>query len=200
MSEEEKNVTVKQGNPFIASFKGTLGKGLGCFTIIVIVIIVIAAISSGGKNKTQKVEENTQTQTTSEAKSEELSQQEYKVGDTVKLGDREFVVNTTRRASAVGYSTPKSGKEFVIVNVTIRNLGKDEVSYNPFDFKMQDINGAQESEAFASLDDDLSSGTLASNGKVTGSMAFEVPTETSAKLIFQPSFWSKERVVVAIEK
>lgn len=200
MSEEEKNVTVKHGNPFTASFKGTLGKGLGCFTIIVIVIVVIAVISSNGKSKTQKVGENNQTQTTSETKSEQSQQQEYKVGDTVKLGDREFVVNTTRRASAVGYSTPKTGKEFVIVNVTIRNLGKDEVSYNPFDFKMQDINGAQESTTYASLDDNLSSGTLAPNGKVTGSMSFEVPTGTSAKLIFQPSFWSKERVVVAVEK
>lgn len=120
----------------------------------------------------------------------------FKVGETAKLGAREFVVNSVRRSQGFNYSTPKKGKEYVIVNVTIRNLGTDEVSYNPFDFKIQDANGAQESETFASLDDSLSSGTLASNGKVTGSMPFEVPIGDAAKLIFQPSFWRSERVVI----
>jgi hypothetical protein len=118
------------------------------------------------------------------------------VGDVTKLGDREFTVNSVKRANVLSYSTPKTGKEFVVVNVTIRNLGTDEVSYNPFDFKVQDANGAQESETFASLDDSLNSGTLAPGGKVTGSIPFEVPTGDEAKLIFQPSFWSSQRVVV----
>jgi archaellum component FlaG (FlaF/FlaG flagellin family) len=96
----------------------------------------------------------------------------------------------------MGYSTPRSGKEYVILNVTIKNLGKDEVSYNPFDFKVQDANGAQEGTTYVSLDDNLSSGTLAPGGKVTGSMAFEVPIGDQAKLIFQPSFWDSQRVVV----
>jgi hypothetical protein len=119
-----------------------------------------------------------------------------KVGDVTKLGDREFIVNSVRRSGAFNYNTPKSGKEYVIVNVTIKNQGKDEVSYNPYDFKVQDANGAQENQAFAVLDDSLSSGTLALGGKVTGSIPFEVPIGDQAKLIFQPSFWSNQRVVV----
>lgn len=56
MSEEEKNITVKQGNPFTSSFKGTLGKGCGCFVLILIVIIAIAVIgSAGSKNSSQSV-------------------------------------------------------------------------------------------------------------------------------------------------
>lgn len=121
-----------------------------------------------------------------------------KVGDVTKLGDREFIVNSVRRSRGFNYNTPNKGKEYVIVNVTIRNLGKDEVSYNPFDFKVQDANGAQESSTFASLDDRLNSGTLAPEGKVTGSIPFEVPIGDEAKLIFQPSFWSSQRIVVAL--
>jgi hypothetical protein len=82
------------------------------------------------------------------------------------------------------------------VNVTIKNLGKDEVTYNPFDFKVQDAKGAQETETFATLDDSLSSGTLAPDGTVSGSMPFEVTVGDQAKLIFQPSFWDSQRVVV----
>ncbi len=161
--------------------------GLG---ILFVVIIIIGMVSGGSNSDPKKVGENS-----IDAKVQE-QQKEYKVSDVVKLGDREFVVNSVRRANTLGYSTPKSGKEYVVVNVTIRNLGTDEVSYNPFDFKVQDANGAQESSTFASLDDSLSSGTLAPNGKVTGSMPFEVPQGTNAKLIFQPSFWSEQRVVV----
>lgn len=161
--------------------------------IIFVVLIIIGAISSKSKNEPVKTNVNSvsspqaQVQTT-----------EYKVGDLVKLGDREFSVNSTKRAKSIGYSTPKSGKEYMVVNVTIRNLGSDEVSYNPFDFKMQDANGAQESMTFATLDDSLSSGTLAPNGKVTGSLPFEVPIGGEAKLLFQPSFWNKDRIVIAL--
>jgi len=161
--------------------------GLG---ILFVVIIIIGMASGGSNSEPKKVGENS-----NNAKTQE-QQKEYKVADVVKLGDREFVVNSVKRSGAFGYNTPKTGKEYVIVNVTIRNLGTDEVSYNPFDFKVQDANGAQESSTFASLDDSLSSGTLAPNGKITGSMPFEVPQGTNAKLIFQPSFWSEQRVVV----
>ena len=169
-----------------------------------VVIGVIGAITGNGKKETTS---NTPASTTSPnqptqpAEKNDNSQPKEitpKVGDVTKLGDREFVVNSVKRSRGFNYNTPKSGKEYVIVNVTIRNLGKDEVSYNPFDFKVQDANGAQESETFATLDDSLSSGTLAPGGKVTGSMPFEVPIGDNAKLIFQPSFWSSQRIVVEL--
>lgn len=161
--------------------------------VLFVVIVIIGMASDGSSTEPTKVGENN-----SENSQAQEQQKEYKVADVVKLGEREFVVNSVRRSGPFNYNTPDAGKEYVIVNVTIRNLGKDEVSYNPYDFKMQDANGAQESSAFATLDDSLNSGTLAPNGRVTGSMPFEIPTGTDAKLIFQPSFWSDYRIVVAL--
>lgn len=160
--------------------------GLG---ILFVVIIILGMASGGSKSEPTKVGEDGNS-------SKAQEQKEYKISDVVKLGEREFIVNSVRRSGAFNYNTPDAGNEYVIVNVTIRNLGKDEISYNPYDFKVQDVNGAQESTAFAVLDDSLKSGTLAPGGKVTGSMPFEVPQGTQAKLIFQPSFWSDARIVV----
>ena len=164
------------------------------------IIFILGAMGGSNTSLTNDSSSNTQTQTTSSATNTPTTAVQKditpKVGDITKLGDREFVVNSVRRSGAFNYNTPKAGKEYVIVNVTIRNLGKDEISYNPYDFKVQDANGAQESETYASLDDSLNSGTLAPGGKVTGSMSFEVPVGDQAKLIFQPSFWSSQRVVV----
>jgi hypothetical protein len=177
----------------------------------ILILFIIGAIGAGlGGDKSKQTSNNMQsssksteqqgnTNTATSMNSDASNKQQDatpKVGDVTKLGDREFIVNSVRRSGAFNYNTPKSGKEYVIVNVTIKNQGKDEVSYNPYDFKVQDANGAQENQAFAVLDDSLSSGTLALGGKVTGSIPFEVPIGDQAKLIFQPSFWSNQRVVV----
>lgn len=163
--------------------------------IIFVVLVVIGMASGGSKSTTTKVSENSTNNTQPQEQAKE-----YKTGDVVKLGDREFTVNTATKQKNIGYSTAKTGKEYVVVNVTIQNKGKDEVSFNTFDFKIQDVNGAQTSADASSysLEDSLNSGTLAPNGKITGSLAFEVPAGTDAKLLFQPSFWSNDRVVVAL--
>ena len=164
--------------------------GLG---VVFVILVIIGMASGGSKSEPSKVSE-------SNGNAQAEQQQEYKVGDLVKLGDRQFTVNSVKRQKNISYSTAKTGKEYAIVNVTIQNQGKDEVSFNTFDFKIQDMNGAQTSADASSysLEDSLNSGTLAPNGKITGSLAFEVPESTDAKLIFQPSFWSDSRVVVAL--
>jgi hypothetical protein len=167
-------------------------------TSLITMFIVLGIIGSIGNKKynppdVSKVVSKIDTNTPLPEQPEELTP---KVGDVTELGDREFIVNSVRRSRGFGYNTPKSGKEYVIVNVSIRNLGTGEVSYNPYDFKVQDANGAQEGITYASLDDSLNSGTLAPGGKVTGSMPFEVPVGDNAKLIYQSSFWSNQRVVV----
>jgi hypothetical protein len=168
--------------------------------IIVFIAIIVIGASASGNNTTNKSSSNSQTQTNNSKENTPTATEKKdvtpKVGDVTKLGDREFIVNSVRRSGAFDYNTPKAGKEYVIVNVTIRNLGKDEIDYNPYDFKVQDANGAQESETFAILDDSLNSGTLAAGGKVTGSIPFEVPIGDKALLIFKPSFWGNQRVVV----
>lgn len=162
--------------------------------VIFVVLIIIGMASGGSKSEPTKVSENSTSNTQTE------QPKEYKTGDVVKLGDRQFTVISVKRQKSISYSTAKSGKEYAIVNVTIQNQGKDEVSFNTFDFKIQDVNGAQTSADASSysLEDSLNSGTLAPNGKITGSLAFEVPEGTDAKLLFQPSFWSNDRIVVAL--
>src|SRR5688572_6808362 len=105
--------------------------------IIFFIVVGVVSAASSGKNGKNESENKFESKTSS---SDQKKQGDVtpKVGDITKLGEREFTVNSVRRSGAFDYNTPKSGKEFVIVNVTIRNLGDNEVSYNPFDFKVQD--------------------------------------------------------------
>lgn len=61
------------------------------------------------------------------------------------------------------------------VTVSYQNNGKDQASFNTYDWKAEDAQGAQRSATIVSDDahQDLSSGTLAAGGSVTGTIYFD---------------------------
>ena len=169
-----------------------------------IVIVVIIAIGSQykqpekvGENKKPESNGSSQTQN-SESKKEEKT--EFNVGDIIAFDGKELTVEKVERSwnSGNAYLKPKEGKEYVKVSVKIENKSETEMNYNVFEFKAEDSNGAAERFDFQtySLPDSLGSGNLVKGGKKSGSMIFEVPTGSSLKLHYQPSFWSNKKVIV----
>ena len=66
------------------------------------------------------------------------------------------------------------GSSVVGVRVTYVNNGSEQASYNSFDWKGEDANGAQEYTTYYSdASDDLGSGTLAAGGTKSGTIYFE---------------------------
>ncbi|MGL5351863.1 MAG: DUF4352 domain-containing protein, partial [Clostridium sp.] len=138
----------------------------------VIAIILIAGIAgSSGEDST----ENSSSGTSSEKPKVEDVKEFYAVGEEVKLKDNILVVNSISKSSGSEWDKPKDGNEFVIVTVTIKNGGTSEISYNPFDFSMQNSKGQITDQAFTTINNDnaLSSGQLASGGEISGTIAFE---------------------------
>lgn len=66
------------------------------------------------------------------------------------------------------------GSSVVGVRVTYVNNGSEQASYNSYDWKGEDANGAQEYTTYYSdATDDLGSGTLAAGGTKSGTIYFE---------------------------
>lgn len=66
------------------------------------------------------------------------------------------------------------GSKVTQVTVTYKNNGSSNASFNAFDWKASDANGAQRDETYyASQENALNSGTLSAGGTVTGTIAFE---------------------------
>ena len=66
------------------------------------------------------------------------------------------------------------GSAIVGVHVTYANNGEETASYNTYDWKGQDADGAQEYATYYSeATDDLGSGTLAAGGTKSGTLYFE---------------------------
>lgn len=166
---------------------------------LIIIVVVAAIATSGGDNEPQKVSGDGEKQ---ENKSEEKKEDKvFKIGDTIKIGDHKLTVTKVEKSQGNDFDKPKQNHEYVIVHVKIENGGKDQISYNPFDFQLKNSQGNITDPGFILVDEDtaLQSGELAPGGKVEGSISFETLKDDKAlELIFTPDFWSDKKVVVKL--
>lgn len=109
----------------------------------------------------------------------------YKVGEAASVDGVSVTVTKVEKSNGSDFDKPKDGMEFVIVNVQIKNGSKDKITYNPFDFKVQNSKGQITDETFSTANTDtaLQSGELAPNGSVQGSIVFEEPVNDSALVL-----------------
>ncbi len=92
------------------------------------------------------------------------------VGETVTLDSGLSITVNSVDTSLTKYD----GSPIVGVNVTYANGGSKSESFNPYDWKGEDANGAQRTTTYyMDSTDELSSGKLSSGGTVTGNIYFE---------------------------
>ena len=160
-----------------------------------VIILVLGGIAIGVSNNNggpKKVGEN--------GDQSSSSQTEFKVGDIILMDNVEISVTSIVRNYSTGnqYITPKSGKEYVKVNVNINNKSNETIPFNALNWNIEDSDGVIDSYSiFAAADDALNSGELAKGGKKSGSIVFEVPAgDANLKLHYKPSFLSNKEVII----
>lgn len=166
----------------------------------VIIIVIIVAITNSSNNNSTPTSTPTSSSSSTENK-KESEKTEYNKGEEAILGNGAITVTDVQISQGTQYDKPKSGKEFVIVNLTIENKGDKNLSYNPYYFKMQNSQGQQESMTFTTVNNDnsLQSGELIPGGKVSGTIAFEQPKgDTGLILIYSDSIWSSKELKIKI--
>jgi hypothetical protein len=79
----------------------------------------------------------------------------------------------------------------------VKNSGTSEISYNPYDFKMQNSKGQITDGTFSMVNTDtqLASGELATNGAITGTLIFEQPKSDNGLILkYNSSFFSDKEI------
>lgn len=163
---------------------------------LLIIIIMVGAANAGNNNSNDKTTQMSSSSITQNEKNE------YNQGEEAILGKGAITVTKVERLQGNQWDKPKSGKEFVIVHLTIENKGNSNLSYNPFYFKIQNSQGQQENMTFTTVDQDtsLQSGELIPGGKVTGTIAFEQPKgDTGLILIYNDSIWSSKELKIKLQ-
>ncbi|HRF28386.1 MAG TPA: DUF4352 domain-containing protein [Candidatus Saccharibacteria bacterium] len=169
--------------------------------LIIIIVLIGIGGAAGNKNDTA-TKTGSNDNSASEKRAEEKT--EFKVGETATFDNKSITVTDVQRNYDTGnqFAQPESGKEFVIITVNITNNSDKTLDYNTYEFKMQDSNGVQQSEAITALSEGkLNSGSLAAGGKVTGKLAYEVPKDDAGlKLLYQNfSFFDNKAITFNLQ-
>lgn len=96
------------------------------------------------------------------------------VGQRVETGGIALTVLNAFKANRIGYQDPDAGNVFLVIEVVIENVDRDEAPYNPLYFSVKDSDGFEYNTTITAPDPDLKSGTLTRGGRVRGFIAFEV--------------------------
>lgn len=156
---------------------------LGVLAVVVLGCIgTIALISQAAKNTT-----NTGTIATTvstHASTSAPSSQHFKVGQTVKVGDTwQVTVNSAKTSQGDEFSTPAAGSQFVIVDITLKNLSSTEQNVSSaVNFSLQDATGQKYNESILS-GETPPDGKVEAGALLRGQLSYEVPT-SQKKLTF----------------
>jgi hypothetical protein len=189
------NIKNKNFNMDTTKSKKSLWKRWWLWVIIIVAVIIVVA-SADNKKEPQKINSNNSgAQQTEQPK----APQEFKIGDTVKLGDYSITVNEVKNcASSNQFLQPKAGNVYVTADITQENKGADAKSYNLWDFKLQDDKDFSYQTAMAGCrEPSFGSGTLQPNQKTRGYITFEIPkTSQPTQILFTPSWWSSDQIII----
>ncbi|MCS3901014.1 hypothetical protein J3E06_000698 [Methanococcus voltae] len=97
-----------------------------------------------------------------------------------------------------GKEEAADGKKYLIVDITVYNNGYDEISVNPlyFDAIVDGVEYDYSIDSY-SLENDLDSVNLRNGGKTSGSLAFEIPEDSSStySIEYNPITWDKLNII-----
>ena len=114
------------------------------------------------------------------------------VGEPREAGGVTLTVMAVSRATELSqFQTAEPGKEYVLAEVVLETTGRDTAPYNPFYFKVKDVDGYEYTVALNTGDNALKSGELAQGDKVRSVVAFEVPVGATGLIL------SYEPIVIA---
>ncbi|MFZ5815366.1 MAG: DUF4352 domain-containing protein [Bacillota bacterium] len=172
---------------------GLLGLGL---------VAILTLTACGGTTVPQKVEgAGSAAPDGGQARSERPQPQVFAVGDTIKMGDLQFTVNSVRTTKGEGFVRAKDGNVYVLVNATVENIGDKPAAISSLlMFKLQDGDGYQHNitiypDAKGSLD-----GEVAPGRKMRGELAFEVPEHAKGlELLFEPNLMGFGQAIIKLD-
>lgn len=172
---------------------------IGFIIALVILIIAMVACTSFFASEVDKELKKSDSVSSvdnngdSKSSDKEEAPKEFKLGDTVKVGDIQLTISKAQNQSPDQYIETKNDN-VVVFDVVAVNKGTDSVFVNSGEFNLY-INDEKTKEYFGSGDTPIS-GDLNKGKTLKGKIFFDAPKGQQLELIYKPSFsWSDNEVV-----
>jgi len=147
--------------------------------ITVIFIIAIVAAAPTGVAGGKAIDELNKAYDSYNAENKALieAKKDYKKGETAIFGQFEVKVNSVKRdyvfTGSDSYVTPDEGMEYIVVNVTAKNIGDESKYLSGYDLKISE-GGVSDTSSFYDVSPALKSGNVSAGASTTGNIVFEV--------------------------
>jgi hypothetical protein len=188
------------------------GKGLWiALGVIVGAVVLCAAIASTSKSgntgtKADTAANNTGSSTTNSTSDSSTpsqpppqpSNQHFKPGDTVAVGDTWSVTLSNVRSVPAGqYDSLKSGDMYIGVDVNFKNVSPAEASlFGNADWTLKDTQGQKYDNAYVSDFPNPPDGKVEAGSPAKGSLIFEVPASThNFQLAYEQNMFSSGQTI-----
>lgn len=122
------------------------------------------------------------TTTTTTTKTGQQKAKVYKVGETIKYGETEMVVNSYRSWEGDEFNKPGEGNLYYIVNVTFKNLSNNTQNYSTLmEMNLKDNKGQKYNPEVVSSDEVKAApeGSVPPGSSLTGEVVFKISKEAS---------------------
>lgn len=129
------------------------------------------------------------------------SEEVHNIGDTVKINNQSFIVNSIKTSMGTDNDKPKDGNEFVVINLTLKNNGNSDMNYNPYSFQVENSKGQIKDRTFTAIDgkEALDKGILSPGEEVTGTIVIQEPIGAKdLKLNYIPNILKKDVATVRL--
>ncbi|MGV8084523.1 MAG: DUF4352 domain-containing protein [Coriobacteriia bacterium] len=164
-----------------------------CVRSAVVAVLVFGALAlvACGSTPTSSGASGSDTSTTTAGSDTAAKPLDLAIGQTANYADTGLKVTVV---SAGAGPNDYSGKATYKITVKYENTGKESISFNIWDWQLEDANGARTNDIAilssgpATLS---SSGELAPGGSVSGDIYLS-PGPSVAKIVYSPSFFSGE--------
>jgi hypothetical protein len=174
------------------SIAGIVTGGLGALWSLVVTIIFIIAIATlgfAGVAANEVVNDYNR-----EGQALNSSKKDFAKGETATFATLEVKVNSVTRnyENPDSYYSAADGKEFVVVNITVKNLDDESKYVSSYDFSINE-NGVADTSAFADVADEFDGGDLSAGASLTGNIVYEVTAGASdLKLQYETYSYTSE--------
>lgn len=165
--------------------------------------------SSNSSTQVTTSEETVEKKASEETKNiEEATKAEHKIGEIVKVGDVEYIVNSKSLSQNVGGEYGKTANGiYLIVNVTVKNTGKKSIKVTDDFFKLLkgDTEYATDSAAglYANKEAKFFLSELNPENSITGNVVFDLSNETAnasgLQLQVQTGIWGTQKGKISLD-
>ena len=104
------------------------------------------------------------------------AKKDFSKGSTAKFGDFEVKVNKVTRNYSLedSYYSVDEGKELIVVNVSVKNVGDEQANFSSYDLKINDNGISDGSSYLATVSPEFEGGDMSPGATATGNIVYEV--------------------------